>query len=286
MGTGIRNFMKQRRIRIVLLGLSLGVILYFVVGPRIPGEQEPQVMISQDDLSHIVVMWEKTWQRPPTDAELEGALDRYVLDEMLYQEALRNDLDKENAMVRQSLINQMNFFAEGQAVANEISDEKARAYYELRKNQFVTPATLSFSQLFFNDSGAVTSKRIAQALELLREDASNIDRLGDRTMLPGDINAYTTDQLLNLFDPSFVDTLQTLTPGQWYGPLNSTYGLHLVFVHENSKGRIKSYEEVKNDIIRELEFQEKEAAREQFYNEIRSRYKVIYRADVSTRNEK
>ena len=54
-----------------------------------------------------------------------------------------------------------------------------------------------------------------------------------------------------LFGDQFAKTLDGLPPGQWQGPIESAFGVHLVFVSERMEGRMPALAEVRDAVRRE-----------------------------------
>jgi hypothetical protein len=54
--------------------------------------------------------------------------------------------------------------------------------------------------------------------------------------LPPEFALLSRSEIARLFGDAFATQLQRLEPGRWTGPIESAYGLHLVFVHECTDG--------------------------------------------------
>jgi parvulin-like peptidyl-prolyl isomerase len=68
--------------------------------------------------------------------------------------------------------------------------------------------------------------------------------------------------------------VQELAPGRWEGPVESAYGLHLVFVRERVEARDPALAEVRDAVAREWLAYRRERAREDLYRELRGRYEI------------
>jgi hypothetical protein len=54
-------------------------------------------------------------------------------------------------------------------------------------------------------------------------------------------SAYTDidgDEIASIFGARFADRVTELPPGAWHGPVESGYGVHLVFVHRRTEPRL------------------------------------------------
>ena len=98
--------------QVTSLGLLIAVVLLLLFGPGTPSESDRKIVIDDADVAQLIASWQSTWNRLPTREELSGILQNHVREEVLYQEALMQGLDKTNAAVKRALITQMDMLAE------------------------------------------------------------------------------------------------------------------------------------------------------------------------------
>lgn len=82
------------------------------------------------------------------------------------------------------------------------------------------------------------------------------------------------DEVARQFGEMFAAKLPELSPGQWHGPIESGYGVHLVFVSERTEESVPSLAEVYDHVRREWENARRLEANEIFYQELLKRYTV------------
>lgn len=100
----MRKSFKHPVFHIVVFGLLAGIIILILSGLKMPSVVDRRIVIGNTDLAHVLVLLTRTWQYPPTKEDLTGVLQRYILHELVYQEALNQDGDDNNALVERSLI--------------------------------------------------------------------------------------------------------------------------------------------------------------------------------------
>lgn len=273
----MRTFLKHPLVRILFFGLLLAITLLLIYGPRQPELEDRKIVISDAELAHMIAGWQRTWKRMPTREELNGVLKSYIRDEVVYREALNQGLDENNATVKRALITQMDMLAEGQGTEREISENDLRAYYDLRKEQFTAPAQLEFYQVYFN--GAPDSIALAK-----KASAWNADNTPPETalnsatpsLLPKKMTLQTTDAIDREFGNGFANTLMQLPVDEWSGPIESGFGAHLIYLDSLVPAAPLPFEQVKNEISTLLQYEEKQASKEQFYTELLQQYEIIY----------
>ena len=61
--------------------------------------------------------------------------------------------------------------------------------------------------------------------------------MGDPLLLDHNFVAVPASEVAKQFGEKFAAKLSELSPGQWQGPVESGYGVHLVLVSERTEGR-------------------------------------------------
>ena len=72
----------------------------------------------------------------------------------------------------------------------------------------------------------------------------------------------------------FAAKLSELSLNQWQGPVESGYGVHLVWVSERTEGHVPALEEVRDAVRREWAEARRLETNEKFYQELLKRYVV------------
>ena len=91
--------------------------------------------------------------------------------------------------------------------------------------------------------GENLSRDTAQLLARLKQAGGRADvsELGDSFLLEHTFEAVPSSEVAKQFGENFAATLGELPPGEWRGPVESGYGVHLVFVSERTEGRIPAW---------------------------------------------
>ena len=74
-----------------------------------------------------------------------------------------------------------------------------------------------------------------------------------------------------LFGSAFADAVEALEPGGWSGPVRSAYGFHLVQITERSESREPELAEVRSEVLRDFQADQKRAASDSYYQRLRER---------------
>jgi hypothetical protein len=278
--SSIKRWLREPLVHFLLIGLGL----FIIYGVLNPGQDQKgslnQIVLTEDDLQQLQIVFTAQWQRPPTPEELAGLINSRVREEILYREALALGLDKEDTIVKRRMAQKMEFLAEDLSDLREPTTEELRAWFEKNSQQFTLPARITFRHLYFSPDlrGERTHVDAMHALSELAgksEDWAAVNDQADPFMFQDYYGDRTPEQLVKEFGPNFAQSLFQMKPGSWQGPIQSGYGWHLVWIDSITPSRVPEFEEVEADVksywidVQRAEFKRKA------YEAMRVRYEVV-----------
>jgi len=270
------KLVREPLVHFLLLGLGL-FVLFGVVSDSsdVPIDR---IEVPAARIAQMREIFTRTWQRPPTEQELEGLIKDHIKEEVYYREALAMGLDRDDTIVRRRLRQKLEFFTDDLVAAVDPTDEQLEAYLREHADAFRVPSQLSFRQIYFNRDrrGMQATDDAESLLARLNGVNSEVDTaaLGDSLMLPGDYDLIAEDVVARGFGGDFASALSDLPLGQWSGPVESGYGLHLVLIRERHPGSLPALAEVRKLVEREWRNVRRQEAAEAFYRSLRDRYVV------------
>lgn len=259
----------------------MALVIFLAKGPPVDSRNLTRIAFTAADVAQVRATFERTWSRPPTAIELQKAFEQHVRSEVLYREALERGLDRNDPVVRMSLVRKITMLGTARTQAAEPSDEELEAYFDLRSESYRMPASVSLMQVYLNPDrrGDGIAGDAAQLLARLSEQdpgPEEVIGLGDSSMLPSVLVDLSEDDLARRFGEDFREAVVSLPVGQWQGPIESTFGLHLVKIDRRGESRIPELSEVRDRVVRDLAYESSQAAEDQFYAEVLPRYQVVY----------
>ncbi len=267
-------------------GALLALLMTLVHG--VPGtrDQRARVVFTEADVAQVRARHLRTWSRPPTDEELRRAFEQYVREEILYREALARGLDREDPMVRLTMIRKITMMGTAQVEAADPSEAEIRAYFSLRQERYRESAVVDLMQIYLStDKRGEGAREDAEMLlaELRQQDPlpEMLSDLGDPLMLANLNSDMSEEDLDRTFGAGFGGTVAALALDRWEGPVESGYGLHLVKITRRVDARIPDWTEVRSRLVRDLRFDARQGAEDQLYGEIVARYDIIYDEGVT-----
>jgi hypothetical protein len=263
--------------------IALGGVLFLLAGrarqPSAPGSDK--IVVTSSQIENLVVGFTRTWMRPPTQEELQGLIDDSIREEVLYREAVAMGLDRDDTIVRRRLRQKLEFLTED-AVAQSATptEQELQAYLDRHQDQYREEPKLTFEHIFFNPetrgkSAQTDAQTVLARLNSKNGAGVNLDTQGDAFLLPFKFVAQSGTETARLFGDSFRKSLFQSPLRQWSGPIESSYGLHLVRVNEQIRGHVLPLAKVHDAVLRDVMNERRRQALDAAYAKLRSRYSVV-----------
>jgi hypothetical protein len=284
----MKRMLKEPLLHFLLLGAGL-FIAYGMMQKTSSNREPAEIVVSKRQVENLVAIFAKTWQRQPTPDELEELVRDRVREEVYYREAMALGLDKDDSVIRRRLRQKMEFISNDIASLTEPTDAELTVYLQSHPDSFLDEPRFTFHQVHLNPEkhGQNLARDAAQLLARLKDDDDKAAsaELGDSLMLEQAFVALPAGEAAKQFGKSFATELGKLATGQWQGPIESGYGVHLVLVSERTEGRLPVLAEVRDAVRREWDNARRMEANDQFYQALLNRYTVTIEGLESTENE-
>lgn len=259
--------------------LALGALIFLFFHWRgASGPGSSSIIITHAQIEQLAVGFARTWQKSPTDAELKGLIDEYVKEEIATREAVAMGLDRDDVIIRRRLRQKLEFLAEDTIQSSPPTDEDLNAWMASHPDSLRSEPKVAFRQVYLSPQhhGASIHADAEKLLAKLRAAGPkvSIDHCGDPTMLP------TEQPLTPLFDTSrsfgedFAKELMNAESGQWVGPVESPFGLHLILISEKVPAGQQALSVIRPQVEREVLLERKNKELQNLYNRLLEKYTV------------
>ncbi len=188
--------------------------------------------------------------------EFQQLIDEYVRQEVLFREAMAMGLDKEDFIIKQRMIQKVEFISEGIAEAmTELSDEEVERYYEENKGRYYLQPFSTFTHVFFDFEkwGENAQEKAQEELSFLNGNSipfsGSLGR-GDRFYYHTNYVERDPEYVNSHFGPVMAKAIfeSEASDETWIGPFPSEYGYHLVMVTTNEPGRYPELAELRERV--------------------------------------
>lgn len=241
------------------------------------GEAERQVVeVTAERIERSRARWVAQWGREPTEAELQALLDETVDEEILYREARRLGLDRDDAVVRRRLAQKLTFLMENASGLEAPTAAEVEEYFARHVERYRRARRLTFDHVFLSGDRRADAAHDAAGLlrELRAASGGRWRQLGDPFMLRNSYADRTEREIAELFGEPFATAVSGLAAGDWHGPVQSAYGTHLVRVVARTESRLPTLAELRDRVVADLRDDRRRERSRAAYQAVREEYEV------------
>ena len=233
-----------------------------------------EIVISEADINRIEQQWLIEQGRLPSAMELDGLIASFAQEEMQVREALAMGLDYNDTIIRRRLVQKYQFITEDEALNDPASEEDLRKFFEENEEMYITGPRITFKHIFFNSANKTATPTHIQSLATTVTE-ENWYSFGDPFPLTREFQASTHSQIANVLGSQFLTALLDVGDEAWVGPVESTYGSHLVRIIERHPAELQSFDEMKRRVQLDYDAHRRDQAYEKVLTELSMRYQVI-----------
>jgi len=273
--SGMSKWLKEPLIHFLLIGVLIFVVYDNLAGK---GSQPDEIFISRGQQENLLNTFGRTWQRPPTPQEFQGLLQDHIRQEIAYRESQAMGLDQDDIVIRRRLRQKLELLAEDIASLAAPTEQDLQSYLDENPDDFALEPRLTLRHVYFSRDrrGAAAQQDALQLLQRISTDGpeGDFEQFGDPLPLPYELRDVRESEVARLFGTVFTDGLQGLETGRWAGPVESGFGLHLVFIEARDAGRIPELQEVREAVQREWLSERRQQSVDLLYERLAENYSV------------
>jgi peptidyl-prolyl cis-trans isomerase C len=256
--------------------LALGGLIFAVNSAFHPaqGNDPHGIVIGKPDIERIAALYTQQWGAPPVAADMPNLVANYIRSEVLAREAVSLGLAADDAVVRNRLIQKMEFLLQDTSAIAQPSEAEMEAYLAAHADTYRAPERIVFRQVYFSPSlrGDHADGDAGGVLASL--SSGKADPPGDPFMLANDPIPRSREEIEKDFGARFASAVLALPLGTWQGPIHSALGAHLVKVEQRLPARVPALAEVRNRVHDDLMADRFQAASDAAYARVRAHYTV------------
>ena len=276
----MKKILREPLIYFFVLGFVVFGLHSFLNSEKQVRDEDPfTVEVASTDIEWIRSSWEARMKRQPTQQELQGLIDRYIRDEILFREAMAMDLDDRDLVIQRRLVQKLTFVFEDLAETVEPADDELKSYLQENQDRYRIPEMISFSQVYFNpDKRKDATKEAEKLLASLKSAQSAPEEavsLGDTIMIDTTFRKKSPNEVARILGKQFADELFSASEMGWQGPITSTFGQHLVFIEERIASKMPEFANLREDVKNDFMYNRKKEVIDSAYNAAKSRYTIL-----------
>ncbi len=268
-----RRVLRSPLAHFLVLGSGLYAIQHALFPA--PTEHRQPVVLDAGRIDAASRDWERTTGRAATAAVRERLSENLIEEELLFREALALGLHRTDAIAVRRLIQNQRFLSsasdeeqrsDGALLREALALGLEKTDLVVRRRLIEHMRSLQSQQQTAPSDGAATDPspiagrvRLSHVFQSRQQRGTEVSSdaqhlrerilaaawspadvrardLGDPLLIPAELPPSTARRLASRFGPEFAAAVFALEPGEWSQPIASSYGLHLVWVHEQASG--------------------------------------------------
>lgn len=264
----IRAVMREPLLHFLLGGVGLFLLFNYVSDSE--SIDDDQIVVTSGQIEHLTTLFVKTRQRTPTDVELRGLIDNYVLEEVLYREALAMGLEQDDTIIRRRLRQKIEFLLDDFTLV-EPADEDLQQFLDKDPDRFRLDARISFTQVYLQEESRASA---GATLATLQNGLSDPSQLSDSHLIAYQFDDVSEAVISAQFGGTFTTALFELGIGEWTGPIESPFGLHLVRIEQIVPGVVPALADIRAEVEREWLVDFRASAQQAIIDQMKLKYTV------------
>ncbi len=277
----MKKFLREPLVHFLIIGGGLFLVFGLFNNPA--GPQSDRIVITLGQIDYLKANFTRTWQRSPTEQELQGLTKSYVRNEIFYREALAMGLDRDDAIIRQRLKQKLEIMSDNLAGIAIPTDEELKQFLKDNPETFSSEPQAAFRHIYFNSDqrGLAAVEEANQLLAELstpgnKKKPDMMPRIGDSLMLPKAFDLSDASVIARFFGKTFSLDIMKIKPGRWAGPIRSGYGHHLVLISQKIESRLPELSEIRKAVEQEWSVVHKTQLKANLYEKLRKKYTIVF----------
>ena len=254
------------------LFLVFGIVVFLLYLHFRPPDRETVVVTTQT-IDALIAQQESITQSRITAEERQTLIEGYIEDEILIREAYKRGFDKNDYRVRKRILNIMRRSLS--EVVPEPSAAQLRAFYEENRERYRTSHSISFEHAYFSFAGEDPPgdpERFLRKLEGMSEVSGRI-KISSTSLKR--MNRASFQTIAINFGKPFAQVLFELPLNRWWGPIESSRGIHYVRVTETHAPELPAFEKMESYLRTDYFMQKSRESQQSKIEELRENYEVI-----------
>ncbi|EJC6851437.1 peptidyl-prolyl cis-trans isomerase [Vibrio parahaemolyticus] len=275
----LKKIIKEPFIHFLFLG-GLIFFSYSMLQQYHQNDDGTDIVLDQRELNHVVELWKLQWKRDPNEQELTAIVDRYLRQEVFYREALAMDLDKNDKIIKERLSQKMESIAvDLNTLMSPPTDDELKKYFNENSDSYIEPEKYTFKQILFTNDELSIPQLTQLKNSLNKGKEVPLNRI-HKYSIPYEWKSVPSNEIKINLGEDFLKQLKSSDTKEWLGPIDSTYGMHLVYLESKTPSKLGDFDDIKARVLRDYQYQKGILAQKKLYSDLRKKYQIKVTAKI------
>lgn len=274
--------------------LAAGALL-FIIGSatKPPAPDDERIIVDRPALLEFIQYRSRAFEPRAAAALLDGMNDKaradlvreFVREEAMAREAKSLGLDANDYVIRQRMVQKVEFLAEAAADAALPTDAEIEDYYAAHPERYTSPPAATLTHVFLSTEKRPAELARAEAVRLLNQlqvtnaGFNDATAYGDRFLFHKNYVDRTDEYIASQLGDEIRNAVFSgaAPTGRWVGPYRSDYGFHLIYVAAVTSARLPRLDEIRDVVASDLTADMKQIAIDTSIDAIVAKYKIDIR---------
>ncbi len=252
----------------------IGLILY-LVDVIFNSGNEKEIFISDQEIISLVSAWKSQVGRNPNDDEIARIINNLVEEEILYREALKLGLDKEDRIIKRRLAQKISFLKQESNPNSPSNDELIKFFNDNREKYFIS-ATYTFTHYFFSSEKNSEERSLAAYKDI----NNNQNIKADPFFLGKNFVDVNLRKIQSEFGDEFSSYFNNIELNKWIGPIQSPFGHHIIYVNNYKNAYLPDINNVLKQVEIDLLQDKRDKGLKEYLNNIKSEYTIYINPEL------
>ena len=265
----MKEWLREPLLHFALLALLIFAGASFVK----PDEPKERVVIN---VAQVVERYVRQTGASPDESTRAALVEQAIERELLFRQAQALGLGDGDEIVRRRLIQKMTLVLDQAVRPAEPDDDTLTKFLRADPKRFERAARRTLTHVFFRKAAADAERQANAALAALG-DGGDPKKMGAPFLHGFRLGPVTERKLAQMVDPAFAKMVFASDRKTWFGPVRSSYGLHLVRIESREPGRLPPLKEIRRSVSLAWRAHETEQRRARAIALLHDRYAIEIR---------
>jgi len=254
-----------------IIGLSL-----YIIDTALNSYDDKEIYISDQEIISLVTAWKSQVGRNPNDDEIARIINNLVEEEILYREALKLGLDKEDRIIKRRLAQKISFLKQ-ESIPNTPTDDELTKYFNENKDKYFIESTYTFTHYYFSSDNNSYQRSLTAYEDIM---INNIIPNADPFFLGKNFVDMDLRKIESEFGKNFSLNFNNIKLNTWTEPIKSSFGHHIIFISNYSEGYLPSIKTVLKQVEIDYIQTKRDQAVNKYLNNVKTEYKIYINPDL------
>ena len=263
----MKSLLKEPLIHFIILGIVV-FIYYEIKTIDQPDDDSYEITLDEDDINRLIRTYQLNWNSLPDSTTMNALIDEEIKSEIFFREAKRLNLHHNDEIIRRRLRQKYEFLIDDLAEGSGPNEIELKEFFQRNQDDYKSPEKWSFKQYYFQNkpSPATLSSVLENGWDESKTNNFHIS-----------INQDSKEafQIERSFGAEFMSSLRNYKTSGWVdSPIRSGFGWHIVDVEEYIAPSPLTFEEARDDVLKDWQRFQRSTVNETLYKNLQSKYEV------------